>query len=338
MPNGSHRWLFTFNNPDPNAETVFRLLATSQEARDASQVKGLAFQREIAPNTGTPHFQGFVVFSVPRTLTQLQRLEWVHTLEPRLTINFPQIHWDSPEGSPKQCVAYCTKLDSRDPGWGEPIVVGCLIRYFSDGGRESSHLKRGQVVDFLVNNPDAGTSELIDAGGLEIMATQPNLIGAVRTLLLQDSRRAGVTCDLFAGPTGVGKSRLADSLYPSAYRKNSGKWWDGYQGEPVAILDDFDSSSFPVGDFLRLVDRYPYRAEVKGGTIPIVSTHFVITSNHFPSEWYPDAEFRRRRAVERRIDRVFLFSDDGTITVYNDYFGVVRDVGTPYLPPWLAEL
>ena len=43
------------------------------------------------------------------------------------------------------------------------------------------------------------------------------------------------------GPTGCGKTRMAVELGGNSYWMSSGslKWFDGFQNQEVAILDDF---------------------------------------------------------------------------------------------------
>lgn len=41
------------------------------------------------------------------------------------------------------------------------------------------------------------------------------------------------------------------------------KWMDGYYGQPLVIVDEF-RGGVPPSRILRLVDRYPFQAEVKG--------------------------------------------------------------------------
>jgi len=82
------------------------------------------------------------------------------------------------------------------------------------------------------------------------------------------------------GDPGVGKSRYVNALNP--YKKSLNKWWDGYLGEPVVLLDDFELDSLRYLDhYLKIwADRYSIRGEIKGGTIPLNYTHLYVTSNY----------------------------------------------------------
>ena len=40
------------------------------------------------------------------------------------------------------------------------------------------------------------------------------------------------------GPTGVGKSRSVRDTHPVHYPKARNKWWDGYKGEEVVVIDE----------------------------------------------------------------------------------------------------
>jgi hypothetical protein len=54
MPNFT-RWVFTFNNPTIKDEERIGALVPAVASY-------LVFGRETAPQTGTPHFQGFIIF------------------------------------------------------------------------------------------------------------------------------------------------------------------------------------------------------------------------------------------------------------------------------------
>lgn len=112
------------------------------------------------------------------------------------------------------------------------------------------------------------------------------------------------------GDPGLGKSRRAAALYPEAYWKIcSNKWWDGYSGEEVVIMDDMEHYIAST-HLKRWWDRYPCHVEVKGGTVPLKATRFVCTSNfsieQIARRWFPHDEQRTEYsttllALKRRI-------------------------------------
>jgi len=93
------------------------------------------------------------------------------------------------------------------------------------------------------------------------------------------------------GAAGAGKTKTVADTYPDAYRKPLSKWWDGYQGQEVAVLDDVDpSSSTWLGRFLKIWgDRYAFPAESKGGSASIRPRKFFVTSQYTPGEVFVDA-------------------------------------------------
>lgn len=314
MPQGNRAWCFTLNNP---TEDETNLLPVPTDTKWPLLVQ-CVYQLEQGVQ-GTPHYQGYVRFSCQRSLGIVRRL-------------LGRAHWEPARGTPSQNMEYCTKLDGR---LGEPVIVGLFGGNIARGG---SSLKRAEFVELIRQNPDLSNSEIIEQGGLDILCANPNLVGTIRGLILSDGRRDGVTCELYVGPAGTGKSRLADTLYPDAYRKVDGPWWDGYCGQRVVIFDDFDNAFAPIGNMLRAIDRYPLSVGVKGSFVNLVATHFVITSNLQPSEWYPDADARRKRALYRRITTVIDFKDNNTQTQHDGYrYLIMNDAtqGRPYTLPWV---
>lgn len=106
------------------------------------------------------------------------------------------------------------------------------------------------------------------------------------------------------GKPGVGKSHdvreYCEKAGLSMYIKSHSKWWDGYGGEEVVLIDDLhpDSRNW-VTHFLKIwADAYVFKAEVKGAMLSIRPKWIVITSNyeiHSFYEHYEDLEALRRR-------------------------------------------
>lgn len=116
-------------------------------------------------------------------------------------------------------------------------------------------------------------------------------------------------CLWITGLTGTGKSRWVRDTYPGLfYNKPMNKWWDGYKGEKVVLIDDFDLKGECLGHHLKIwADCYSFNAEVKGSTVRPVLDTFIITSQYTPKDiWCPTEDQKRwdeqmRAAIERRF-------------------------------------
>lgn len=111
-----------------------------------------------------------------------------------------------------------------------------------------------------------------------------------------------VTAHVYWGPTGTGKSHTAwDRAGPDAFSKDPRtKFWCGYQGQSVIIIDEF-RGAIDISHMLRWLDRYPCRVETKGSSRILNGTSFYITSNLHPREWYSDLDPETYQALERRL-------------------------------------
>lgn len=102
------------------------------------------------------------------------------------------------------------------------------------------------------------------------------------------------------GPTGTGKTSMARQYFEYLQRTGDSeithyirtpgpiKWWDGYEGDLYTVIDDFRRNQLrDVGGFaylLRLLDRYPIRVEIKGGSVPFVAHYIIITCPRHPED------------------------------------------------------
>lgn len=98
-------------------------------------------------------------------------------------------------------------------------------------------------------------------------------------------------CIVLYGPSGSGKTRAAfnfdtNAFFVSRFRDTTGGvWWNGYDGQRTIVFDEF--YGWIQRDFMqRLVDRYPMRLEIKGGSVQMRARYVFITSNVPPSHWW----------------------------------------------------
>ena len=108
------------------------------------------------------------------------------------------------------------------------------------------------------------------------------------------------------GPSGTGKSTYARSLSDNYYLKASNKWWDGYQGEEIVIIEDLGKEHECLGHHLKLwCDKWDFIAECKGSSIRIRPKKIVITTQYSIEEIFNDQKTRdalNRRCVKKLID------------------------------------
>lgn len=275
-------WCFTLNNPvQPLAWPWI------------DQVYGI-YQQEVAPDTGTPHFQGYVQFSRAKRLSQLKKLD-------------DRAHWECSYGTPAQASAYCSKLSSRSPD-SEPVVFGALEDTSVQGQRKDIE----EAYSMVKSAGSAITEEAFADAHTRVWARYPTFID--RVLGLRSGVRRLVTTTLVYGTSHLGKSSWLHENFPDgpeAFWKSSGKWWDGYRGQAVVIMDDFDGSWLSCSELLRILNPFPYRMEVKGGVVKLHATRFYISTNIHPEQWYAE-HFKRHpehlRAVKNRINYVHWYT------------------------------
>ncbi len=113
------------------------------------------------------------------------------------------------------------------------------------------------------------------------------------------------------GPTGAGKTTEALRRFPEAFRKPPTKWWDGYEGQLVVLLDDLRKThaQFIVYYLTQWLDRHaPPAGEVKGGNVPLPFEWFVVTSQWSIEELFDEP--RDREAIYRRCEgRIYHYVD-----------------------------
>lgn len=262
-------WCFTLNNyGDGDFDAIF---TTAQE--ETSHVLYVIIGKEVG-ESGTPHLQGYISFSKRKTIGRVK------------AIVGNRAHVESARGKPAQAADYCKK-EGTWKEWGE-LPKG-------QGNRSDLQVVYSQIKDGV------GLREIAD----EFPGTVIRYHTGIKRIqqLFRPKRESPPQIWVLWGKTGSGKTKrvweFADGdklwIHPGE------KWFDGYDGQPAVLFDDFDGSWFKLGYLLRLTDRYPMTVPVKGGHAWWAPKTIYFTSNLKPQDWYPKGNDEHRRALMRRL-------------------------------------
>jgi len=276
-------WCFTIQlDPRDEWQSFWDELSTSLDG----EFKYLVGQVEAGSHH---HFQGFIQWHSPRRLDTCRRA----------CVFFERAHFEPRRGTAIECDAYCRKADTRIAGpWSS--------------GQLSSQGVAGGVSD-LVQAIDTGASlgDVIRADP-RTAARCINLLKEVRATRKRERDIGPRIVHVFTGATGTGKTRAVydahppDQIYSVAGYKPL--WFDGYNDEPVILLDEFDGT-MDISMLLKVLDRMEYalRVPIKGGFAEAAWKEVYICSNLGPEMWYPQATPSQYAALERRFTDVRLF-------------------------------
>lgn len=269
--NRSRRYTFTLNNYTDKSEADLKDLYESERATY------IIYGKEVAPSTGTPHLQGYIHLRNPMSMSSLQK-------------KIPGIHLEISKGTVKQNKEYAEK-DGNVTTFGEPPNQGAR----SDISDIKAMIKEGKRIDEVV----------YEANSYQAMRAAETLFKYAKP-----PERKVPEVIWYWGPTGIGKTRLAIEKAGADYwiSNKDLKWWDGYTGQKVIILDDFRGDYCTLHYLLRLLDRYPVRVETKGSSLWLAAEKIIITSDRPPEQCY-GAEQGRIDQLLRRITRTIKLEE-----------------------------
>lgn len=279
MPRAQY-WVFTLNNYTEEEESLLSTLVSDEN----NCIAYLAYGREIAPSTGTPHLQGHLELRSRLREDQLNRLLGNRA---RLAVR---------GGTFEENEEYCSKCEDYH-SWGERVSVGRGKRSDLASLQESLQSNRSLT---QISNDHFGA----------FMRYRRSIVSYINLHSIPRTWKMSVI--VYYGPTGTGKT---SSVYDNAvaitdiwpYPGNG--WFDGYSGEKIALFDEFTGSEFKLSYLLKLLDCYPMRVPIKGDYVNWAPEEIYITSNMHPNDWYPNALSEHVLALRRRITNVVNFGN-----------------------------
>lgn len=128
---------------------------------------------------------------------------------------------------------------------------------------------------------------------------------------------------LHIGRTRTGKTRSVFDKYPDVYETpisgDKTQWYDGYQGQKVALLDEY-SGQQTLCNILKIIDEWYVRSVGIKGAFTWWNPHIIyITTNVHPRTWYNwEGREDQEEALRARFNGgIFVFHKDGSIVKQN---------------------
>lgn len=237
---------------------------------------------EEVGNSGTPHLQFSVTFKRTYSLAALKKLH-------------PRVHWEF-----QDCVQdnnYCRKRDST-------LIID-----------RDERKKKGARTD-IAEIKEVVKDTLSMAAVVDVATSVQSVRMAELWLKYNEPKRpldSLIQVHWRYGKTGLGKTRPIWDTYGvnGVYPPTSYKWWEGYDGHRVVLIDELRGDWCTFGQLLRLLDRYPYTVETKGGSRQIQATTWFITSSRHPSQLYSAITFDADERVDQLLRRLTTITHIG---------------------------
>lgn len=291
---------------------------------EIEQIRGLhpnyvsyvCFGYEVAPDTGTPHLQGYMRFASPNATDWESIKNWP---------GCARMHYEKCGGNPEQNRVYCAKgeqskaeyetyhprkgngeglkpWDARDATWNHGPNYGLNVKFEEIGNWVSKQGDRTDIKELLdVVRGDPDYKSLVD--NVDLMATYVKFHGGIdkaRFLYLkaQTPKHERPAVFWLYGPTGKGKT-MGVKMFTEMYlgldttydlwisaEQNGKVIFDNYVNQTVALFDEFKPGVMAFKTLLGVLDFDGRTVNVKNATASFRPKVIFIATSRSISELY----------------------------------------------------
>lgn len=260
----SRAWVGTLNNPTPANIEYYRTVGLDKMTWIVvGEEKG---------ESGTHHLQMACRFNNQVDMSTASRV-----------FGQSKSHIEVMKGHPDQSKTYCSK---------EKLIIERGVMPVREGRQAKAKLD-GMVA---MLKKGASDKELFESNPAMWLRYRSSL-SAAKQLYAGEVKRNKVSVYWYWGETGAGKSfrseQEAEKDGRALYRQNGSSWWDGYDGQPLVIIDDFaETANFR--DTLRILDVYNTLVPTKGSHAWLKAEKIWITASYHPSKIDNGGQIERR--------------------------------------------
>ncbi len=210
---------------------------------DKDKVRYICYGVERCPKTNREHKQGFVIFN--RTCRIPKAKLWASGAD--------RLHIEPRRGTRDEARDYCFKSGGERFEWGS----------YDKMTKEILFTKSKK---WLLSN---GYDEFYCRFHRAIAEKQEKGV-----------KWRAVHVTWVCGDPGVGKTRMVMEM-DNVYKWDSPyNWFDGYDGEDILLIDDYESGEIPGRVLKNILDGYQYKLNIKGSHCYALWTKVYITSNY----------------------------------------------------------
>lgn len=308
-------WCFTVNNPVQSEQEFLAYLQT------VSDLRYVVFQRELAPETGTEHYQGYFEFTQPKWFTTIKKYLSKKTIG-------VDAHIEQRRAKRTQARLYCMDEETRiSPTYYE------YGEFIEDG-------ERTDLTDIMrdIEN-DMSFYDLSKKHGNRFIRVMKWAKEYRQAYLENKYKRQFRKMQVYYiyGSAGCGKTSYVFGKYgyDDVYRTTNYEfgWIDDYNGEKVLFLDEF-RSSFKISEILDYLDGQPIRIHGRHFNRVACYDTVYIVSNIPLTEQYTkiqQSEPATWAALLRRITAVYNF-DISKETPVNKHTGKLQQKAITLIP------
>ncbi len=282
------QWVLTIFDVAVQLPKFLEWIASSEIA---PSVKDYFYGVENAPGQGTPHVHMGIWFNEQTRFTAFRKL----------LVRSQLSAWIAPmKGTWEEAEDYALKDPGHSPTSTFECQTGPIPSFRGSSSRkaksqsESRKRKReaqAEVLSLALQGRRHQALARLDP--TEAVRLAPSLAIAAQLI---PSRSYAPICVWIYGPSGSGKTLLVQCLERSlglkahwADLKPDSKFWNGYSGQEMLVIDEARLSALPFAQFLKLVNSAPYQVEVKNYYVPVTSPMIVVTSPNSPYDFWPEA-------------------------------------------------